>query len=195
MTEQYLDGKMLIAMPGIGDDRFDRAVIFVCAHSSDGAMGLVVNHQVDSLSFGGLLERLDLVDNEDAIRLPDAIASTHVLQGGPVETSRGFVLHSRDYFSAESTLGVDSNIGLTATLDVLRAIARGEGPRKSLLALGYTGWGPGQLESEIRQNGWLHCEADEALLFDSDLDAKYQSALARIGVSEASLSGGHFGNA
>ena len=89
-----------------------------------------------------MLERLDLVDNEDAIRLPDAIASTHVLQGGPVETSRGFVLHSRDYFSAESTLGVDSNIGLTATLDVLRAIARGEGPRKSLLALGYTGWGP-----------------------------------------------------
>ncbi len=195
MTEQYLDGKMLIAMPGIGDDRFERAVIFVCAHSREGAMGLVVNHEVDSLSFGGLLERLDLVDNGDAIRLPKEVASTRVLQGGPVETSRGFVLHSRDYFSAESTLGVDGNIGLTATLDVLRAIARGEGPRKSLLALGYTGWGPGQLEGEIRQNGWLHCEADEGLLFDSDLDTKYQSALARIGVDEANLLGGHFGNA
>jgi putative transcriptional regulator len=195
MSENYLDGKMLIAMPGIGDDRFERAVIFVCAHSRDGAMGLIVNHEVESLSFGGLMERLDLVDDENAIRLPQDIATTRVLQGGPVETSRGFVLHSKDYFSDECTLDVDDNVGLTATLDVLRAIASGKGPRKSLLALGYTGWGPGQLESEIRQNGWLHCEADESLLFDPDLGSKYDAALARIGVSEEVLSGGHFGNA
>jgi len=195
MSEKYLDGKMLVAMPGINDDRFERAVVFICAHSRDGAMGLIVNHEVDSLSFGNLMERLDLVGSENAILLPDEIAATRVLQGGPVETSRGFVLHSKDYFSEECTLNVDDKVGLTATLDVLRAIATGKGPRKSLLALGYTGWGPGQLESEIRQNGWLHCEADETLLFGHDLSAKYAAALARIGVSEQMLSGGHFGNA
>jgi putative transcriptional regulator len=169
--------------------------VFICAHSRDGAMGLIVNHEVDSLSFGNLMERLDLVGSENAILLPDEIAATRVLQGGPVETSRGFVLHSKDYFSEKCTLNVDDKVGLTATLDVLRAIATGKGPRKSLLALGYTGWGPGQLESEIRQNGWLHCEADETLLFGDDLSAKYTAALARIGVSEQMLSGGHFGNA
>ncbi len=195
MSEKYLDGKMLVAMPSINDDRFERAVVFICAHSRDGAMGLIVNHEVDSLSFGNLMERLDLVGSENAILLPDEIAATRVLQGGPVETSRGFVLHSKDYFSEECTLNVDDKVGLTATLDVLRAIATGKGPRKSLLALGYTGWGPGQLESEIRQNGWLHCEADETLLFGDDLSAKYAAALARIGVSEQMLSGGHFGNA
>jgi putative transcriptional regulator len=195
MSDKYLDGKMLIAMPGIGDDRFERAVIFICAHSSDGAMGLVVNHEVESLSFGNLMERLDLVDNKNAIHLPAEIAATRVLQGGPVETSRGFVLHSKDYFSEECTLNVDRNVGLTATLDVLRAIASGKGPRKSLLALGYTGWGPGQLESEIRQNGWLYCEPDETLLFGHDLPSKYDAALGRIGVSAEMLSGGHFGNA
>jgi putative transcriptional regulator len=194
MSQYYLDGKMLVAMPGIGDDRFNRALVYICAHSSEGAMGLVVNHQIDSLSFGSLLERLDLLD-EDAIRLPEEIAETRVLQGGPVETSRGFVLHSKDYFSDDSTLSVDNQIGLTATLDVLRAIAGGRGPRRSLLALGYTGWGPGQLESEIRQNGWLHCEADDRLIFGDDLEAKYPAALARIGVDESILASGHFGNA
>jgi putative transcriptional regulator len=195
MAHPYLDGKMLIAMPGIGDERFERAVIYVCAHSADGAMGLIVNHEIESLSLGNLLERLDLTGGEDAIRLPDDIAATRVMQGGPVETSRGFVLHSKDYFSDEATLSVDRGVGLTATLDVLRAIASGHGPRLSLLALGYTGWGPGQLESEIRQNGWLTCEADEELIFGQDLKAKYPAALARIGISETMLSGGHFGNA
>ena len=195
MAHPYLDGKMLIAMPGIGDDRFDRAIIYVCAHSADGAMGLIVNHQIESLSFGSLMERLDLAGGDNAIRLPEDVAGSRVLQGGPVETSRGFVLHSKDYFSDECTLSVDKGIGLTATLDVLRAIASGKGPRLSLLALGYTGWGPGQLESEIRQNGWLHCEADEELIFGQDLEAKYPSALARIGINEQMLSGGHFGNA
>jgi putative transcriptional regulator len=195
MAHPYLDGKMLIAMPGIGDERFDRAVVYVCAHSSDGAMGLIVNHQIDSLSFGGLMERLDLSGGDNDIRLPDDVAGTRILQGGPVETSRGFVLHSKDYFSDECTLSVDASVGLTATLDVLRAIANGTGPRLSLLALGYTGWGPGQLESEIRQNGWLHCDADEDLIFGSDLETKYDTALARIGLREDMLSGGHFGNA
>lgn len=195
MAHPYLDGKMLIAMPGIGDERFERAVIYVCAHSADGAMGLIVNHEIESLSLGSLLDRLDLAAGDDAIRLPEEIASTRVMQGGPVETSRGFVLHSKDYFSDEATLSVDKRVGLTATLDVLRAIASGRGPRLSLLALGYTGWGPGQLESEIRQNGWLTCEADDELIFGQDLEAKYPAALARIGINEDMLSGGHFGNA
>ena len=195
MKHPYLDGKMLIAMPGIGDERFNRALIYICAHSADGAMGLVVNHQIDNLSFGNLLERLDLTTGGESIRLPQDVADTLVLQGGPVETSRGFVLHSKDYFSDECTLSVDDKVGLTATLDVLRAIADGSGPRLSLLALGYTGWGPGQLESEIRQNGWLHCDADEELIFGLDVDGKYQAALARIGISEHMLSGNHFGNA
>lgn len=195
MAHPYLDGKMLIAMPGIGDERFERAVIYVCAHSADGAMGLIVNHEIESLSLGSLLDRLDLAVGDDAIRLPEDIASTRVMQGGPVETSRGFVLHSKDYFSDEATLSVDKRVGLTATLDVLRAIAGGRGPRLSLLALGYTGWGPGQLESEIRQNGWLTCDADDELIFGQDLEAKYPAALARIGINEDMLSGGHFGNA
>jgi putative transcriptional regulator len=195
MAHPYLDGKMLIAMPGIGDERFERAVIYVCAHSTDGAMGLIVNHEIESLSLGSLLDRLDLAAGDDAIRLPDDVASTRVMQGGPVETSRGFVLHSKDYFSDEATLSVDKRVGLTATLDVLRTIASGRGPRLSLLALGYTGWGPGQLESEIRQNGWLTCDADDELIFGQDLEAKYPAALARIGINEDMLSGGHFGNA
>jgi putative transcriptional regulator len=135
MAHPYLDGKMLIAMPGIGDERFDRAVIYVCAHSSDGAMGLIVNHQIDSLSFGGLMERLDLSGGDNDIRLPDDVAGTRILQGGPVETSRGFVLHSKDYFSDECTLSVDAGVGLTATLDVLRAIANGTGPASAFWRL------------------------------------------------------------
>jgi putative transcriptional regulator len=129
MAHPYLDGKMLIAMPGIGDERFDRAVIYVCAHSSDGAMGLIINHQIDSLSFGALMERLDLSGGDNDIRLARRPGrNTRILQGGPVETSRGFVLHSKDYFSDECTLSVDASVGLTATLDVLRAIANGTGP-------------------------------------------------------------------
>lgn len=193
--QHYLDGKMLIAMPGIGDPRFERSLIYVCAHSDEGAMGLVVNHKIEDLSFGGLLARLDLVPEEDVIQLPEAVAEVEVLQGGPVETSRGFVLHSSDYYSDECTLNVSNDVGLTATLDVLRAIADGGGPRKRLLALGYTGWGPGQLESEIRNNGWLHCDASNELIFGPDLEAKYSAALAVLGVSEAVLNTSSFGNA
>ncbi len=185
----YLDGQLLIAMPGIGDPRFERTVIFLCAHSADGAMGLVVNKFADDITFPELLERLSVIPQEEQIRLPDGVRDMHVQFGGPVETGRGFVLHTSDYFIADGTLPIDEQIGLTATLDVLRAIARGEGPRLSLLALGYAGWGPGQLEAEIQRNGWLHCEADESLLFDMDLEAKYENAIRKIGIDLSMLSG------
>lgn len=185
---ERLEGQMLIAMPGIGDPRFERAVIFMCAHSPDGAMGLVVNKPAEDLTFVDLLDRLNVLPEEDQIRLPDDVAQTPVQFGGPVETGRGFVLHTTDYFIADSTLPIDDRIGLTATLDILRAIAEGEGPRRAMLALGYAGWGPGQLEHELLENGWLHCEADETLLFGSDLDSRYSHALRKIGIDISKLS-------
>lgn len=185
---EQLEGQMLIAMPGIGDPRFERTVIFMCAHSPDGAMGLVVNKPADDLTFVDLLDRLNVLPEDDQIRLPDDVADILVQFGGPVETGRGFVLHTTDYFIADSTLPIDDRIGLTATLDILRAIAEGEGPRRAMLALGYAGWGPGQLESELLQNGWLHCEADETLLFGSDLEGRYDHALRKIGIDISKLS-------
>jgi putative transcriptional regulator len=188
MTDaNYLDGKMLIAMPGIGDPRFERTVIFLCVHSADGAMGLVVNKAAEQLSFPELLRRLDLLPQDERINLPRQVMSMKVQIGGPVESGRGFVLHTSDYHAADSTLPIDESIGLTATLDVLRAIAAGAGPRQALLALGYAGWGPGQLEREIQHNGWLHCATDETLLFDSDLDAKYELALRKLGIDPSML--------
>ena len=151
----YLDGQMLLAMPGIGDPRFERSLIYVCAHSEDGAMGIIVNRHADDISFPDLLERLGIITNGEQIDLPNNVQEMYVHVGGPVETGRGFVLHSNDYFVADSTLPIGSAIGLTATLDVLRAIAEGDGPEQFLLALGYSGWGPGQLEAEILSNGWL----------------------------------------
>lgn len=187
-TSGYLDGQMLIAMPSMGDPRFERAVIFLCAHSADGAMGIVVNKPADAISFPELLERLEIIPAEQRISLPEQVREMPVQFGGPVETGRGFVLHTADYYSADCTLPIDERTGLTATLDVLRAIAAGEGPRQAMLALGYAGWGPGQLEHEIHENGWLHCEADEILLFGIDLDAKYEQALDKIGVDLRLLS-------
>jgi putative transcriptional regulator len=189
----YLDGRMLIAMPGIGDPRFERTVIYMCAHSADGAMGLVVNKAAQNLTFPELLKQLGLIPDGEPIRLPARVRSMHVQFGGPVETGRGFVLHTTDYFASDSTLPIDEQIGLTATLEVLRAIAAGKGPRQALLALGYAGWGPGQLEREMQQNGWLYCDPDEGLLFDHDLDGKYTHALRKIGVDLSMLSshGGH----
>jgi putative transcriptional regulator len=183
----YLDGQMLIAMPGIGDPRFERTVIFLCVHSADGAMGLVVNKATEQLTFPELLQRLDLLPQNERIKLPPQVLSMKVQIGGPVESGRGFVLHTSDYHASDSTLPIDESIGLTATLDVLRAIAAGVGPRQALLALGYAGWGPGQLEREIQQNGWLHCETDETLLFDTDLDAKYELALRKLGIDPSML--------
>lgn len=188
-TGKFLDGKMLIAMPGMTDPRFERSVVFMCAHSEEGAMGIVVNKVVRDLDFSELLTKLDIVPREQQIKLPDDALHMPVHFGGPVETGRGFVLHTSDYFVEDSTLPIDERMGLTATLNILRAIVVGQGPRRALLALGYAGWGPGQLEQEIQSNGWLHCEADEALIFDEDLDSKYTTALGKLGIDIATLSG------
>jgi putative transcriptional regulator len=185
----YLDGQMLIAMPSMGDDRFSRSVIYICAHSSDGAMGIVVNQPAANISFADLLVKLDVIPATDLIRLPSSAGGVKVLKGGPVETERGFVLHSNDFFIENSTLPIDDGICLTATLDILKAIARGNGPANAVLALGYAGWAPGQLESEIHQNGWLHCTADSELVFGKDNDGKYHKALKKIGVEIGMLSG------
>jgi putative transcriptional regulator len=141
----YLDGQLLIAMPAMGDPRFARAVIYMCAHSADGAMGIIINQRAPNINFTELLEQLNIVPPQDRIRLPAGLTAMAVHLGGPVETGRGFVLHSADYFKAESTLPIDESVCLTATIDILRDIAKGTGPDKALLALGYAGWAPGQL--------------------------------------------------
>src|ERR1700754_4727654 len=185
----YLDGQMLIAMPAMLDDRFARSLIYVCAHSSEGAMGIVVNHPAPNINFSDLLVRLDVIPAADVIRLPSRAGIVRVMRGGPVETERGFVLHSADFFIENSTLPIDDGICLTATLDILKAIARGDGPASAVLALGYAGWAPGQLESEIHQNGWLHCSADAELVFGRDNDGKDTKTLKKIGVEIGMLSG------
>src|SRR5256885_6328651 len=161
----YLDGQMLIAMPAMRDERFSRSVIYVCAHSSEGAMGIVVNQPAANINFSDLLVQLEVIPATDLIQLPAQAGMVKVLKGGPVETGRGFVLHSADFFIENSTLPIDEGICLTATLDILKAIARGKGPRNAVLALGYAGWAPGQLENEIHHNGWLHSAADPELIF------------------------------
>ncbi len=183
-----MDGQILIAMPGIGDPRFERSVIFICAHSEDGAMGLVINKTADDITFSEMLKRLNITGAGEQIDLARDVDDIHVQFGGPVETGRGFVLHTTDYFVDDCTLPIDGKVGLTATLDVLRAIASGEGPRQALLALGYAGWAPGQLENEIQHNGWLHCEADEGLLFDTDIEERYLAALNKLGIDISMLS-------
>ena len=184
----YLDGQLLVAMPGMSDKRFARAVIYLCAHSEDGAMGLIVNHRARLLNFPDLLVQLNVIDEAEAIRLPERAGAVPVLKGGPVETGRGFVLHSDDYHADNSTLDIDDGVSLTATLDILRAIAAGEGPHRALLALGYSGWSPGQLEAELQANGWLTCPADSAILFDTPIESKYDRALRKIGIDPAMLS-------
>jgi len=184
----YLDGQMLIAMPTMGDERFARSVIYVCAHSSEGAMGIIVNQPAAHISFPDLLVQLDVVGAAELIQLPSRAGDVKVLKGGPVETSRGFVLHSSDFFIENSTLPIDEGVCLTATLDILKAIARGDGPQSAVLALGYAGWAPGQLENEINQNGWLHCTADSELIFGQDIEGKYGKALKKIGVDLGMLS-------
>jgi putative transcriptional regulator len=184
----YLDGQMLIAMPAMHDERFARSLIYVCAHSSEGAMGIVVNQPAANIKFPDLLVQLEVIPAADLIQLPSRAGTVKVLKGGPVETGRGFVLHSADFFIENSTLPIDEGICLTATLDILKAIARGDGPASAILALGYAGWAPGQLESEIQANGWLHCTADPELIFGSDTDAKYERALKKIGIDLAMLS-------
>lgn len=184
----YLDGQILIAMPVMEDERFARSVIYVCAHSAEGAMGIILNRPAGSIDFPELLVQLDIIDKPDQIVLPANTEAMKVMKGGPVETGRGFVLHSSDFFIKNATLPIDEGVCLTATLDILKAIAKGEGPRHAILALGYAGWAPGQLENEIQENGWLHCPADAELIFGRDANIKYERALQKLGIDLAMLS-------
>jgi putative transcriptional regulator len=179
----YLKGQLLVAMPSMQDPRFERTVIFMCAHNEDGAMGLIVNKPLEELDFQELLEQLGIERSESAIDIG-------VQYGGPVETGRGFVLHTAEY-EQSGTINVDDKVGLTATVEILRDIARNRGPRHSLLALGYAGWGPGQLESEIQQNAWLNVPADDGLLFDEDIETRWERAIAKLGINPSLLSGQH----
>src|SRR4026209_395225 len=184
----YLDGQMLIAMPAMSDERFTRAVIYVCVHSTEGAMGIIVNQPAQNIKFPDLPVQLEVIPAAERIQLPNRAEDIKVLKGGPVETGRGFVLHSADFFIESSTLPIDSGICLTATLDILKAIATGKGPTNAVLALGYAGWAPGQLEIEIQGNGWLHCPADPELIFGADTDEKYMKALGKSGSDLGKLS-------
>ncbi len=184
MEGGFFSGQLLIAMPGIGDPRFERALILVCAHDEEHAMGLALNRPVEGLTVPDLLERLEI---KSTITLPPDL----VLMGGPVERERGFVLHTCDYCGEHSLeVAPDQGLGvaLTATREVLEAMASDDGaPARSLLALGYAGWGAGQLENEIKENVWLTCDADEALIFDHDYEKKWSRALAKLGVDPERL--------
>jgi len=183
----FLDGQLLIAMPLMSDRRFARSVVYLCAHSEDGAMGLIINQRAPHISFPDLLERLGIVRSETEDDRSREILSMSIHVGGPVETGRGFVLHSSDYFANDSTLPIEDGVCLTATIDILKAIAAGEGPDQAILALGYAGWSPGQLENEIQANGWLNCPADLDLIFDPDVESKYTRAFAKIGIDPSHL--------
>ena len=180
--EGYLTGQLLIAMPSMRDPRFTRTVIYMCVHNDQGAMGLVINRLVGSIKFADLLEELDLKSEPVAA---DRFPTIHF--GGPVETGRGFVLHSDDYLGGD-TMPLEDGLAMTATIDVLRDIALGSGPDKAILALGYAGWGPGQLDGELQENSWLSVESDPDLLFGRDLDDKWEKALAKLGISASLLS-------
>lgn len=175
-----LTGQLLIAMPQMPDPRFEKSVIYICAHNADGAMGLVVNKLFDGIGFTHLLHQLDIDVTEPAREL-------RVHFGGPVESGRGFVLHSDDY-NREGSMPVSDGVMLTATVEILRAVAEGQGPAQAILALGYAGWGPGQLDQEMQANGWLHAPADRSILFDADLDRKWERALAGLGINLSMLS-------
>jgi len=176
-----MSGQLLIAMPQMRDPRFQRSVIYMCVHNEQCAMGLVVNRLVNSLSFPDLLQQLNI----DAENLQQTI---RVHFGGPVESGRGFVLHS-DEFRESGTTIVPGGLALTATIDILKAIAQGQGPRRSMLALGYAGWGPKQLDGELQANAWLSAPADEDIVFDGELDSKWERAMQKIGITSAMLTG------
>lgn len=183
----YLDGQLLIAMPTMTDKRFHRSVIFMCAHSSDGAMGLIINQRAKNIGFADLLGQLDILPEQTDETTEERLERMVVHVGGPVDGGRGFVLHSSDYFVKDSTLSIGKDMCLTATMDILRAIATGKGPKQAILALGYSGWAAGQLEGEIQANGWLHVASDPEIVFDLDLDQKYEQALLKIGVHPSHL--------
>lgn len=185
-TQLDLNGKLLIAMPGIDDPRFDQSVVFVCAHSEDGTMGIIVNKPSEDVQLDDLLSHLD-------IEASDLTLGQSVFVGGPVEGGRGFILHSEDYVGNETTLHVDDLFSMTATRDILEDIAKGNGPKQALAALGYAGWAAGQLEGELQQNVWLTVEADRAIVFSPDHGRKWTAALAKLGIDPLLLSaeGGH----
>jgi len=184
-----LKGQFLVSMPEMGDDRFKDTVIYVVGHSDEGAMGLVVNQQHDEMRFADILEELKLGEHDEIIRLPTKVRDRWVLRGGPVERGRGFVLHTPDYFRDGNSYTVSPEICLTATLDVLKAMAFGDAPNKALFALGYCGWGAGQLEGEIGGNGWLTVPFFEPLLFETPIADRYDAALGQLGITRATLSG------
>lgn len=178
-----LTGQLLVAMPQMADPYFARSVVYLCAHSQEtGAMGLVINKTITSFTIGELYTQLRI----EPLALSGQPQPVHF--GGPVAPGHGFVLHSADY-REEGTLDIGDEFALTASVDILRASNKGEGPRRSLVALGYSGWGPGQLDAEIQANGWLMVPADASLVFDADDDSKWQRALAKLGVSPEMLSG------
>lgn len=181
----FLNGQFLLAMPGMEDSRFARSVIYVCAHSEKGAMGLIIN-RAQEMEFADILVQLGVLDEQQAIMMPDRTRDFLVRNGGPVEMRRGFVLHSDDYLT-DSTMPVAEEICLTGTVDILRAISGGRGPRKALMTLGYSGWASGQLETEIANNGWLTCHAPHEMLFDTDIESKYDRILAYMGVDPSRL--------
>ncbi|MEO1316588.1 MAG: YqgE/AlgH family protein [Pseudomonadota bacterium] len=181
--EGFLAGQVLIAMPTMPDRRFKRSLVYLCSHSGEGAMGLMINREADGVRMADLFAKL-------SIPLPEEIGIEPIRVGGPVETGRGFVLHSDDYHADDASLRIEDGVSMTATLEVLHAIARGEGPKDRFVALGYAGWGPGQLELELREHGWLACEADADLLFGNAQDEKWEQALSKLGISAALLSGG-----
>jgi putative transcriptional regulator len=177
----YLTGQLLIAMPTMEDPRFAQSVIYLCAHTLEGAMGLVLNRPLQRPKFDDLLRQLEVAPLPPARRI-------RLCAGGPMDNARGFVLHTADW-TGEGSLRVDESLALTASLDVLKAIAEGNGPREGLLALGYAGWGPGQLDAEIQQNAWLSVPADETIVFDADHDTKWRRALAKLNIDPLLLSG------
>jgi putative transcriptional regulator len=182
-----LAGQLLVAMPTMRDKRFARSVIYMCTHSAESAMGLIINQRAPHIDFPDLLEQLGIVPGHADESIPPDILDMDVQVGGPVDTKRGFVLHTADYRADKTTMFIDQHICLTATVDVLKAIAKGRGPRQSILALGYAGWGAGQLDAEIQANGWLHCPADTGLVFGRKLEAKYELAMSKIGIDMSHL--------
>jgi len=181
-TSQDLAGKLLIAMPGMGDPRFERSVVYICEHGQDDStMGLVVNKPLPQINLAALLDQLSIETGPATPQMP-------VHFGGPVETGRGFVLHSDEYRAAEGTVAVGGNFALTATRDVLMDLAAGRGPHRSILTLGYAGWGPGQLAAEILDNGWLTCAADPDVVFNASDSGKWAGALALLGIDPLTLS-------
>jgi putative transcriptional regulator len=177
----YLTGQFLVAMPGMADPRFHRAVIYMCAHTPENAMGLVVNKPMQDLRFVDILENLNITPRSSNC------TAIHVHRGGPVERQRGFVLHSSEY-QRDGTLVLNERIALSATTEILKAIAEGSGPRQNLMALGYSGWGPGQLDDEIKRNAWLSVPADADLLFSGNFGCKWEQAMAKLGIAPHLLS-------